>query len=112
MYLPSVKNKIINPPVDKPTSVVDKLAFASHTPPISSPTAEELFQETGISIPPVEHVDSPTYASTKPPTDIANKLFFIQYTPENILCHRWYLVQVDMESTLTVNPNYKENGEY
>ena len=39
-------------------------------------------------------------------TDIVSsqsKLFYIQYTPKNIVCQCWYIVQVDLEATLVLN---------
>lgn len=42
--------------------------------------------------------------------DFSDMLFFVQYTPEGTLRPRWYLVQVDMESTLEVNPGYATNN--
>ena len=44
--------------------------------------------------------------------DLSNKLFFIQYTPENTMRRRWYLIQVDMQSTREVNADFVTNGEY
>ena len=28
------------------------------------------------------------------------------------MCRQWHLVQVDMESTIEINPNYATNGQY
>ena len=41
-----------------------------------------------------------------------DKLFFIQYTPDITLRPRWYLIQVYLQSTLEINPNYQCNHQY
>ena len=80
------------------------------------PTTMELHAESNTDMSAIEveedhHTDAP---STKAEQIVSSKdkLFFIQYTPEGTMKARWYLVQVDMESTAEVNPNYSTNGEY
>jgi hypothetical protein len=41
-----------------------------------------------------------------------DQLFFIKYEPQGTNGIKWYLVQVDMESTKQVNPTFNENGQY
>lgn len=45
-------------------------------------------------------------------TDLSDQLFFIQFTPEGTLRRRWYLVQIDIPSTMQVNPYYLSNNLY
>ena len=112
IYFPSSSHIIKQPFLDQPSCGIDKPSLASHVQPTFSPTANELFQENGINMPPIEHSDSTDFTSIEAPTDLDNKLFFIQYTPEDTLRRRWYLVQIDMESTATANPDYATNGKY
>ena len=40
--------------------------------------------------------------------DIENsesKLLSVKYIPENTLCKRWYLIQVDLDATMELNAN-------
>lgn len=44
--------------------------------------------------------------------NLSNKLFFIQFTTNNTMRRRWYLIQVDIESTLDINPNFASDNFY
>ena len=44
--------------------------------------------------------------------DLSDQLLFIQFTPDGTMRYRWYLIQVDMESTMQVNVEYSFNHIY
>jgi hypothetical protein len=99
--------------VDQPISTLDAAAFEDHVIPIM-PSAEELFVESGTLFAPpeiVEHIDTlnVTHDSIQASRD---KLFFIRYTPAGTMRPRWFLVQVDIESTVEINPEFLQNGRY
>ena len=98
--------------VDLPSSELDAIAF---TPSI--PTVDKL--HINGDIPPViEH----TTERLPPLVDAADlhesitrskdKLFFINYTPAGTMMHRWFLIQVDMESSATLQPDYAITSTY
>lgn len=41
-----------------------------------------------------------------------DRLFFVKYKPSIDRAPKWYLIQVDLESTEQINSTYKENGKY
>ena len=41
-----------------------------------------------------------------------DKLYFIKLTLEDVLDQQWFLVQVDLDATKSVNPDYMTNGKY
>ena len=77
------------------------------------PSTTSLFKESKQVPIPVESVDTNVpdllLSSTQ---DLSDTLFFIQFTPAGTMLRKWYLVQIDLESTLVVNPDYATNGEY
>ena len=102
-------------------SEVDNMAFLPH-PDTQFPTISDLHNEiqTSYSVheeedtSPVQrrrtrstHIDTPTLLSLlSPPVYIhdalllsKDKLCFIQYTPEGTMICHWYLVQIDMEAS-------------
>ena len=40
------------------------------------------------------------------------KVLFIKYTTESNMETRWYLVQLDIESTFKIEPFFTDNGKY
>ena len=77
------------------------------------PPAATLFESIKTTPPLIESHHCETYITEFPPSmDLSDKLFFIQYTPENTMRRRWYLIQVDMQSTREVNADFVTNGEY
>ena len=77
------------------------------------PSTTSLFKESKQVPIPVESVNTNVpdllLSSTQ---DLSDTLFFIQFTPAGTMLRKWYLVQIDLESTLVVNPDYAINGEY
>ena len=100
-----------SPSTNRFTIPSDQIALA--TPHI--PTNQELHHNTG-STPHAIEIDANTCdqnpTTTTTIANSQNKLFFIKYTPSNTLRARWYLIQVDPESTATTNPDFKSNGRY
>ena len=94
---------------------LDELALQSHATP-KLPSITDIFKEfktNMTNIPPIEVI--PHESNECKHTDIVvsqSKLFFIKYTPDNALCQRWYLVQVDRESTLELNKDNPTRASY
>ena len=63
-------------------------------------------------MPPLEVSPPSLHPTLHAPLNLHDELFFIQYNPDITLCRRWYLVQVDIESTLEMKPDYITNAEY
>jgi len=95
---------------DKPSSLVDHLAFNPH-PDTSYPSIGEMHQEYNTTPDTVESVPSvkllPTdHHSSPSPTHLkdeiiksTNRLFFIAYTPSGTMTSCWYLVQATVKAT-------------
>ena len=111
-YFPTNSKHIINPSLDKPTCSLDKLAFLEHSLPPDMPSSDTLFKESKLPCPPIESVVNTILDESPVGLDMSDKLFFIEYTPEGTLQRRWYLVQVDIQSTCEVNPDYATNNLY
>ena len=45
-------------------------------------------------------------------TQSKDKIIAIAYTPANTIQTKWYLVQIDLDSTARINPDYLTNGKY
>jgi len=93
---------------------IDKRPFAEH---INAPiiiSAAQLFEESGNVMPTTEIMISPSETSCRHDNIASSKdkLFFIKYTLDRTMCSRWYLVQIDIESTMEVNPDVLLNGNY
>jgi len=41
-----------------------------------------------------------------------DKLCFVQYTPEKTMIRRWYLAQVDLEASISLDARYQTSGSY
>jgi len=41
-----------------------------------------------------------------------SKSFFIKFPPDGTLQERWYLIQIDMEATKSLNATFTDNGLY
>ena len=111
-YFPSNSKHFTTPSKYQPSCHIDELAFQTHEVNDAIPSADKLFHDTGAPRPPIETVTNATLDPTPTTIDFSNKLFFVQYTPENTLRARWYLIQVDMESTMEANPSYATNNLY
>ena len=76
------------------------------------PQADRIFDESGNELPVIECADRMDTLVVPATLGLSNQLFFVQYTPADTMRRSWYLVQVDMQSTLEINPQYELNGEY
>ena len=112
-FLPSNSKHIIIPSLNQPSCALDIPMFTEHTLSPIILSAASLFKYSNAHIPAVEcvnmAVDDPNLRTND---DLYDALFFIQYTPEGTIRCRWYLIQVDMESTLRVNKDYATNRKY
>ena len=102
--------QMITPRSDKPSTSIDQLAFTPHTAP-TFPSIKELFKSSNHKIPEPE-IQRHTTESTNTlqiNDTLHAKIFFIQYTPENTFKRRWYLIQIDIPSTIEINPDYLQN---
>ena len=105
--------KHFNRPPDSPSSCkIDELAFQDHTVIDTIPSSDKPFHNSSLSRPTIEEVTSAALDPIPSTVEFSAKLFFVQYTPKGTLRPQWYLVQVDMESTLEVNPSYATNNLY
>ena len=71
------------------------------------------FKTDMTNIPPIEVI--PHENNECKHTDIVSsqsKLFYIKYTPKNIVRQCWYLVQVDLEATLELNKDDSTRNLY
>jgi hypothetical protein len=109
------------PSKDAFSTTIDAKASEPHQ--LSIPTMAEMHQELGTSPPEPETNESPENLDTdnnytpatlftKLTDNTREQLFFIQYTPENTLRPRWYLVEVDLQATKDLNAQYQTNGKY
>ena len=80
------------------------------------PTIAELHEETATQSPDVEQDDEPInessqsiHQSIKESTD---RLFFVKYVVAGTMRPKWYLVQVDLEATSTLNLEPEATGVY
>ena len=103
--------------VNKPCCKVDEQAFASHSPLIQDLNSNNTEEENAnLHVTPTEQLHEPTtFSPLSLHTEIDNsrdKLFFVKYLPEGTMRQRWYLVQIDLESTATLNPHWRTTGRY
>ena len=112
VYFPPSSKKLLPKIVDAPTCMVDSTDSAPCDIIASMPRADRLFDESGNELPAIECADRVDALVVPETLDLTNQLFFVQYTPADTMRRSWYLVQVDMPSTLEVNPQYAVNGEY
>jgi hypothetical protein len=76
------------------------------------PTTKALFDDVKATPPLVEVVTSKSLDVPQASIGMSDKLFFIEFTPEGTLRRRWYLIQVDIPSTIEVNPDFASNHLY
>ena len=116
MYFPLSSNKLTKSKADTPSCVVDaQMNNAQDSQSdilIDMPRTDRVFDESGNSLPALEYSDIMDYSLTPPNLNLDDKLFFVQYNPEGTMRRLWYVVQVDMPSTLELNPDYATNGQY
>ena len=102
--------------MDLPSNEVDTLAFLPYNP-LPLPTIAELQRNENIHQDDrhgVETRDITTntdtlHASISESTD---KLFFISYTPAGTMRRSWYLIQADMNASLSLRPDCIKKGIY
>ena len=112
VYFPPSSRKLQPKIVDTPTCVVDSTPTEPYDSVTSMPRADRLFEESGYELSAIECADRMDALVVPRTLDLSNQLFFVQYTPADTMRRSWYLIQVDMPSTLEMNPNYATNGEY
>ena len=118
-YFPA-HSDIIDPTTDTPSSTIDAVAFREHVADHDqNPMSTMPLPPSPPASPPPKPSSPPSpISSPSPPTFhesiIAShdKLFFIKYTPERTLRPRWYLVAVDLESTLRACPSFADDFTY
>jgi hypothetical protein len=101
---------------DAPSTDLDKESFIAHN---VYPSVKELHEETNTALPTIEDTPSsvPAVSTTARNlhellTQSNQTLLFIQYTPNETLRPRWYLVNVDIAATTELNPNFSTNHRY
>ena len=111
-YFPSNSKHITAPTVDQKSSHVDELALREHQDLLSISSATSLFEDSKTPLPKIEEDICTSLDIFSDTVDLNNKLFFIQFTPEGTMRRRWYLIQIDIESTMEVNPDFLSNNLY
>ena len=112
-YFPSNYNHISKPSFNEPSCNLDDAVFQAHDSETNIPPASTLFESIKTAPPVIESHHCGTYITEfSPSIYLSNKLFFVQYTPENTIRRRWYWIQVDMQSTQEVNADFATNVEY
>ena len=76
------------------------------------PQTDKVFDVFGNSLPALEYSDMMDYSLVPLDLNLDTKLFFMNYNPEDIMNRLWYVIQVDMPSTIELNPDYPTNGIY
>ena len=103
---------ISKPSNNRPSSRLDEVAFKEHQAARHISSAGDLFQDSKECMSLIKIKFTPILNDLTKMIDMNNKLFFIQYAPDNSLRRRWYLIQVDMESTMDVNPSYATDHRF
>ena len=77
------------------------------------PSATTLFDAYNTRIPPRESSDITSFLDIfSNSVNLSDALFFIQFTPDNTMRCRWYLIQVYLDSTITMNKDHAVNRKY
>ena len=105
---------ILKPSRDLQYKPIDKEYFKSHTPLAKPlPTIKELYHATNTSEWPIEEIPfAPAGLTHLHIHDSKYKLLFIKFTPVIALIPLWYLIQVDLDTTLDMYPNIPPNVTY
>ena len=127
--------------IDQPSSESDAIAFSAHRPtqsprppsPLSNQPLPNIVRPNRVDDEPTsrfddddasrkyegDHCSSDVIAAplelTMLSTSISSsksKLCFISYTPVGTMLRRWYLVQICMEATIEIEPQYLDSGKY
>ena len=112
VHFPTNSKHLIKTPPGQVSCQLDENAFREHQVETDVTPSVELFQDSNTPRLPIETNTSIALDPITGDIDLSNQIFFIQYTPEGTLRRRWHLIQVDMESTLEVNPDFATNGLY
>ena len=116
VYFPPSSHKLEKSMDDEPSCVVDKQMNKAHVSQDDNlrdmPGNVSVFEESGNSLPALEYSALLDYSCPPPDLNLHDKLFFVQYNPEGTMRRLWYVVQIDMPSTIELNPEYATNGQY
>ena len=91
---------------------MDESALNEHQENLGISTADLLFEESNTPIPSVEIETCVSLNDIPDVIDFSNKVFFIQFTPEDTMRRRCYLIQVNIEFILELNPDFASNNLY
>ena len=95
---------------------IDALAFKPHTV-TSIPTIVELHSGPR-SITHNRHTIEPNDIASNSTSlhisiiDSTDKLFFISYTPSGTMMRRWFIIQVDIDASKSLEPDFVATGIY
>ncbi len=96
---------------NSPATPINDVAFSWHD---ALPSTAKLHKETDTSPrvnlenqATITHNDSLSTSLSQS----KDKVFFIKYLPEGMMRPKWYLIQVDLESTKELNPEYESNNK-
>ena len=116
VYFPPASHKLEKSMDDEPSCVVDQQMNKAHVSQDDNlrdmPGNVSIFEESGNSLPALEYSALLDYSCPPPDLNLHDKLFFVQYNPEGTMRRLWYVVQIDMPSTIELNPEYATNGQY
>ena len=99
IYVPPDSKKIIKLSLNTPICQVDDISFFAYEPPLMVTKLNILVDELGDSLHKLEYSDIIDHISSPVTVNLSDKIFFIQYNPEDTLCRQCYIIEVDMEST-------------
>ena len=99
--------------IDLPSNKLDDIAFT----PSTIPTVKDLLINSNI-LPVIETIADPLLLLLDS-ADLhesilrsKDKLLFIKYTPAGILLHCWFLIQLDLESSVSLHSDYAIRSLY
>ena len=114
-YFPSNSKHVTKPSLDQPSCQIDSLAFTPYSIE-DIPASSTLFEEGDVKQPDVETEELEDYTrpcfTSSEYNNLHNSLFFVVYVPDGTIKRKWYLIQVDIESTKVMNPEYASNGQF
>ena len=98
---------------NQPTNDIEKKTFSEYTAEVALP-ANTLFKSSGNLMPPHEtQITSQVLPSDHNSIQLSkDKLFFVKFTPDRTMRPRWYLIQVDLQDTMDINPLMINKGRY
>ena len=102
-------NHITTPTMDQASYRVDELALREHQNRLCIPSVPALFEDSNTSIPALENTVCISLNDISNNVNLSDKLFCIQFTLVGTIHRQWYLIQVDIESTMEANPKFISN---